>query len=130
MKVAVIGGREFDNVNLVFQKLDKLNSMYPITAIVSGGARGADAIGKSYAEARNLEYKEFPALWHVLDHPDALIRERRGRKYDARAGFRRNRQIIDYADVVIAFWDGRSPGTKNSLEYATQVKKPMKIFYY
>ena len=130
MKVAVIGGRKFQNFQFVFEKLNKLNGMKPITQIVSGGAGGADAIGKLYAEQSGIEYKEFPALWHILDHPDALIRERNGRKYDARAGFRRNRDIVNAADVVIAFWDGKSPGTADSVKYATESNKPLRIFYY
>jgi len=130
MKVAVIGGRKFDNQILAFQKLDKLNSLNKITLIVSGGAGGADTIGKIYAHERGIPYLEFPALWDVLDHPDALIKERYGRKYDSRAGFRRNRDIVDNADVIIAFWDGKSPGTKNSIEYAKQIQKPYKIIVY
>jgi len=130
MRVAVIGGRNFKNVQFAFEKLNKLNKIKLITQIISDGAGGADAIGKLYAEQFSIDYKEFPAKWHILDHPDALIRKRNGRKYDARAGFRRNKDIINAADVVIAFWDGKSPGTSDSVKYATKIQKPIKIFFY
>ncbi len=130
MKVAVIGGRDFSNHIFAFEKLSKLNKMQTIVEIVSGGATGADAIGKAYASHNSITYKEFPALWSDLSHSDALIRERHGRKYDARAGFRRNRDIVNYADIVIAFWDGKSKGTVDSIKYANEIKKPLKIFYY
>jgi hypothetical protein len=130
MKVAVIGGRDFDNYSLVFNKLDKLNKLNKITHIVSGGAKGADAIGKAYALRNNIIYIEHEAKWNDLSHPDALIREKYGKKYDANAGFRRNKYIINDADIIIAFWNNKSLGTKDSITYAKSINKPIKIFYY
>lgn len=129
MRVAVIGSRDYDDIGFAYEKLDKLNSIRKITMIVSGGAGGADAIGKLYAQERGIRYWEFPAKWDDLSQPDARIKVNKwGNKYDANAGHRRNKQIVDNCDVMVAFHIGNSPGTANSIKYANEVGKPIKVF--
>lgn len=129
LKVAVIGSRKFYDYNHVKKVLDAIYKKHPLLLIVSGGAKGTDSLGEKWADNHNIEKLIFPANWMDLTHPNARIKiNRYGKKYDANAGFRRNKDIIDNADVVIAFWDGNSPGTKNSIDYATKLKKQIKIF--
>lgn len=128
MKVAVIGSRGFTDYAKMKDYLDRLNSMRPITLVVSGGAEGADSLGERWADENGVAKLIFEAKWSDLTHPDARIKvNSRGNKYDANAGFRRNRDIVDAADVVLAFWDGKSPGTRNSVDYARSKNKPIKI---
>lgn len=86
---------------------------FVISEIVSGGARGADSLAERYAQENDIQLTVFPAEWD---------------KYGKSAGYRRNHQIIDYADVVLAFWDGQSKGTKHAIELAEKQNKPVFIY--
>ncbi len=110
MKLIVAGSRTIQDREIIFKFLDSLKSN--ITEIVSGLAKGPDLIGKEWAEENNIPVKEFPADWCGL-----------GKK----AGPIRNCQMGDYADGLVAFWDGKSNGTKHMIEYAKKKKIPIKI---
>lgn len=104
-KVIIAGTRTFDDYDLLCRYADiKLSNIYEPIEIVSGGARGADALGERYAKDRGYELRRFPADWN---------------KYGKRAGYLRNVQMANYADALLAFWDGKSRGTKNMIEEAT-----------
>lgn len=113
--VAVIGSRTFADKAKLFEVLDKNKAK--IKLIVSGGARGADSLAVEWATERGMPYLVFPALWK---NPETG-------EHDRGAGFRRNRYIVQYSDIVMAFWDGKSGGTANSLEIAKQLNKPVRI---
>ena len=107
MKVAVIGSRTITNVNL---------SKYlpaDTTEIVSGGARGVDTVAKNYALAHNLKLTEFLPAYEL---------------YGRGAPLRRNILIIENADLVLAFWDGQSRGTKFVIENCRKRNIPVKIY--
>lgn len=91
MKVAVIGSRGL--------QVDRLGDYLPtgVTEIVSGGARGIDTCAKNYALSHGLKLTEFLPEYN---------------RYGRGAPLRRNIAIIEYADQVLAFWDGKSRGTK------------------
>ena len=80
--------------------------------IVSGGASGADALGKRFAQERGLSVEQYPADWE---------------RYGRAAGPRRNAQMAKVADGVLVFWDGRSRGTKSMIACAEKAGKPCKI---
>lgn len=105
MRIAIIGSRNFDDYNGMSQEVSRICSEkgWEITEIVSGGASGADRLAWRYAIIKKLLYKEFPADW---------------KNFGKAAGHMRNTLIIDYCDVVIAFWDMKSPGTKDSITKA------------
>lgn len=131
MRVAVIGSRTYRNYKIVKEKLDKLHSMRPITCIVSGGANGADSLGERWADENSVPKIVHEANWDDLSHPDALIKTNsRGKRYDARAGFRRNEMIVGDAQLILAFWDNVSRGTRNTLEIAERLNKPYKTFLF
>ena len=103
-KVIIAGGRSFSNYNLLCEYVDfKLSNVTQEIEIVSGGARGADSLGERYAKDRGYKLKIFPADWN---------------KFGKRAGYLRNIQMAEYADALIAFWDGKSRGTRNMIEEA------------
>ena len=83
--------------------------------IVSGGAKGADALGEQFAERNGLGLERYPADWE---------------KHGKGAGFRRNHQMALASDVLVAFWDGKSRGTKNMIEEAHKAKLETHVFYY
>lgn len=112
MRLAIVGGRDFNNYNEVKIWGDMFRRHLHI---ISGGANGADALAKKYAIERFLPYIEFPAEWY---------------KYGKSAGFIRNQTIVDNCDMVLAFWDGESRGTADTIEKAKRAKKPTFIVYY
>ena len=120
MKALICGGRDWDRVLNSFQALDDFHAVQPITHVIHGGARGADAIGGAWAKARGIPCDEFPAAWNDLTQPDAVIKINwRGHKYDALAGFRRNRQMADQKpDVVLTFPGGA--GTASMVNLARE----------
>lgn len=109
MRLAIIGSRNFDDAELLENTLEPYRKK--VTLVVSGGARGADSLGEEWAEAYGIKTLIFKADWS------------KGKG----AGFLRNIDIIANCDAVIAFWDGRSPGTAHSVQLAKNVNKPLKI---
>lgn len=114
MKLAVIGSRNFNNKECLYKHLTQFNSQCPISEIVSGGAKGADSLGFDWAVNHNIPTKIFKPDWA---------------KYGKGAGFIRNKDIINNSEYVIAFWDGISKGTKNSIDLAKKLNKELKIIY-
>jgi hypothetical protein len=106
MKIAVIGSRELTVRDL------ELYLPPETTEIVSGGARGVDTSAAEYAKAHGLKLTVF-----LPDYD----------KYGKRAPLVRNVSIVDYADKVLAYWDGKSRGTAFVIDYAKKSKKPCKI---
>jgi hypothetical protein len=118
MKLAIVGSRTFNNYEQlagVLYDLFGLGRSTPKDTIISGGAKGADKLAKDFAENWDLEYIEFPAEWD---------------KFGKSAGFIRNQQIVDACDMVLAFWDGKSRGTKDTIDKARIAKKPTLIVYF
>jgi predicted Rossmann fold nucleotide-binding protein DprA/Smf involved in DNA uptake len=114
-RVAVIGSRDFDDKQKMYSVLSP--HLAKIKLIVSGGARGADTLATNWAADFGVPYLVFPALWH-----DPVTGE-----YDRGAGFRRNRDIVEHSDVIIAFWDGKSKGTNHSIQMAQEMGKTVRI---
>lgn len=110
MRVAIIGSRNFNNYDLVVETLLEYENM--ITLIVSGGAKGADKLGERWAKENNKEL--------LLFYPD-------WKKYGKSAGVIRNKEIIENSDIVFAFWDGTSKGTKHSIDLSNKLNKEIKI---
>lgn len=85
---------------------------WPITEIVSGGAIGADRLGMRFAREFDYRLTIFYPGWE---------------KYNKAAGFIRNKKMANYADALIAFWDGKSRGTFNMIEEAGKLGLVIKI---
>lgn len=125
-KIAIVGSRTFNDYESLQHFMDEVLEKHNLTTedivIVSGGAKGADSLGKKYSQDYMTDYVEHEANWKDLSHPDALIRTNSYGKYDARAGIRRNALIIEDADIVVAFHNG-SKGTADSLSKARKLNK-------
>jgi len=109
MKTIIAGGRNITNYSLVLSALRE--SEFIPTEIVSGIAPGVDTLAIQYARENNLPLREFHADWN---------------KHKKAAGPIRNRQMAEYADALIAIWDGESRGTKNMIEEAT--KRGLRVY--
>lgn len=121
MIIAVVGSRDFKDLQLV---ASYVKSFDPGTKVISGGARGVDSIAIEAAKRAGLPWQEYKADWEDLSHKDAVIKERNdGTKYDAKAGHRRNKILAQLADKIVAFWDGSSNGTMDTVNLARRMKK-------
>ena len=107
IKVIIAGTRDFNDYAFLKKNVDYflqgINPNNEEIEIVSGNARGADKLGERYAKEHNLPVKLFPANWD---------------KYGKRAGYLRNQEMANYADMLIAFWDEKSKGTKHMIDIA------------
>ncbi len=107
MKIAIIGSR-----NLIVTDFEKYLPENT-SEIVSGGAKGIDSCAKKFALKKNIKITEFLPEYN---------------KYGRIAPLKRNDLIIDYSDMVIAFWDGKSNGTKYVIDNCKRKNKPIKIY--
>lgn len=107
MKVAVIGSRNLSVENLEVYLPENT------AEIVSGGARGIDTIAKKYAIKNGIAYREFL--------PDY-------KRFGRGAPLKRNIQIIEYADLVVALWDGSSRGTKFVIDNCHKLNVPVEVY--
>lgn len=134
-KLAIVGSRDYPDLGQVSAYLDLFCSEQeqyrmapsttaegypepgydPMPVLISGGARGADSAAVEYGKrAWNLEAIVFPAEWD---------------KHGTKAGFIRNKLIVDAADFIVAFWDGESRGTKLTIDLALKERKHLEVFF-
>lgn len=124
--IAIVGGRDFNDYELMKQTIfDYLkcphcnvihtDTYYAGHKIVSGGAKGADSLAEKIAEEYGFET--------IVHKPD-------WNKYGKSAGYIRNTYIIADADIVFAFWDGKSKGTEHSINIARKMDKTVRIINY
>lgn len=107
MKVAIIGSRKITNLDI--SKYIPENT----TEIVSGGAKGVDTLARRYAFYNALKLTEFLPKYNL---------------YGRGAPLKRNIEIIEYADIVLAFWDGTSHGTKYVIDNCKKRNIPVKVY--
>jgi hypothetical protein len=115
MKVIICGGRSLYDYDLVKNVMNEVAANIKIDEIVCGEARGADSLGKRWAIENGIQIASFPADWD---------------RYGKEAGTRRNEEMGNYADYVIAFWDGKSRGTKHMIHYMEQLGKSGEVVIY
>lgn len=129
LKIIIAGGRDFDDYAMlrretlrIVREIAMKNTgtttiKKEIVEIVSGAARGADRLGEQFSKEFNLRLKQFHANWNL---------------YGNMAGYMRNSEMARYAisdeanGVLIAFWDGKSRGTKHMIE--TAKKSGMSVY--
>lgn len=110
--LAIIGSQTFNDYPLFCKEIDRLRKNIDIKYIVSGGDIGADTLANRYAKDQGLRILIIYPNW---------------KNHQKNAGFLRNQEIIDEADHIIAFWDGMSYGTKNSIDIAHRMNKPIHV---
>lgn len=115
MKLAIVGSRDFNDFDLLEQKIKENYCLSEITEIISGGASGADTLAEDFADKYKIKKTIFEAKWEL---------------YGKSAGMKRNILIIKNCTNVIAFWDGKSKGTENAINLALKNGKTVKIIYF
>ena len=112
MRVIICGSRTWVGAGIIAARVRDFASD---TIVITGGAVGVDQLAHSFAVEAGLSTEEYPADWKT---------------YGRAAGPVRNAQMLDSgADLVIAFWDGESPGTKDMINKAKHRKVPTEIHY-
>lgn len=107
MKTAIIGSRTLQIENF-WEYLPR-----ETTEIISGGANGIDRCAKVFAEKNQIKITEFLSEY---------------RRYGRGAPLKRNLHIIAHADLVLAFWDGKSRGTADVIEQYKRQQKPIRVY--
>lgn len=102
MKTIIAGSRNYDSYNDFLLSMCGVEDL-DVTEVVSGGCRGVDKLGERWARVEGLPVKTFPADWE---------------KHGKAAGPIRNKQMAEYANALIAFWDSKSRGTKSMIDLA------------
>jgi hypothetical protein len=120
LRLGIVGSRDFDNYDKVknaiaFVLASPLNERFTGLQIISGGANGADALGERFAAESEggVSCSIFHANWD---------------EFGKVAGFKRNTTIVNNSDIVLAFWDGKSRGTKDTIDKTVKANKPVFIF--
>jgi hypothetical protein len=117
-KVIIAGSRGFSNYKLLREQCNKYLREKRKTSniiIVSGHARGADTLGEKYAQDEGFALEIYLAQW---------------KKLGKQAGYRRNEQMAEVADALIAFWDGESKGTKHMIDIMNAKSLQVKVVEY
>ena len=114
-RVVIAGCRDYTDYDQAKEYIDHCLSNIRLEneiIVVSGGAKGADALGEQYAKANGFEIERYMADWDT---------------YGKSAGPRRNKKMAEVSDFVICFWDGQSRGTKSMIEAAKALGKPVRV---
>ena len=114
MKVLICGGRDFNDYKCFLREI--IINHDEIEEIISGGAVGTDSLAERHADYWGIPITIIKPDW---------------KKYGKSAGFIRNQEMIDrHPDIVVAFWDGVSHGTKDTINRAKKAKIKTLIIYY
>ena len=108
MKIAIIGSRKFKSLKMVS---DYVKTLPRGTIVISGGARGVDSVAANMARFEGFQVIEIIPNWND----------------GHQAGYARNTLIAEECDRMVAFWDGESKGTKDSIEKCQALGKEVQV---
>ena len=115
MKIAVIGPQNFNDYKKFQKIINEFLKSYENVEFISGGAKGADSLAQKYAKEHGIPIKIYYPNW---------------KKYKKAAGPIRNKQIWQDADIGIAFWNGKSKGTKYSFIFSKEMDKDLWVYNF
>ena len=111
MRVAIVGSRHFSEPERVAEYIRSLPSR---ASIITGSASGVDAAATKAARDRGIPIQVIPASFEEVA--------------DASKSAARNQRLVDACDVLVAFWDGASKGTRTTVERALDSGKEVHVF--
>jgi len=111
VRVAIVGSRHFSEPDRV---TEYVNGLPARASIITGSASGVDAAATKAARARGLGVQVMPASFDEMS--------------DASRSAARNQRLVDACDVLVAFWDGTSKGTRTTVERALDAGKEVHVF--
>lgn len=119
MRIVIIGSRGYPvgaSIGNMPGPVDRVRSFVrslpPGTTVISGAARGVDRTAEEEARLLGLPVESYPADWN---------------SHGKKAGFLRNRILVEEGDAIEAFWDGSSSGTLSTINLANAARKPVRI---
>ena len=131
IKIGIVGSRRYTNKqkikDLIFEIKEKYGSE---VEIVSGGQKdGADGLAKKFALEFGMKYVEFPPTHYSWNMHCKLPATKYNKPYYVTNYFKRNKQIAEYSDIIVAFIPVgvESKGTMNTVSHAERLKKMIKI---
>lgn len=114
MKTIIAGSRDIRDPYWVYCCINvAIEEGFSITEVVTGCAAGVDTLGEVWATDHGIPVKRFPAPWD---------------RYPRIAGIMRNYEMGDYAEQLIAIWDGKSAGTHHMIRVMEALAKPVRVF--
>jgi hypothetical protein len=111
LKTIIAGSRNITDYSVLETAIAA--SSFTITEVISGGARGVDSLGEWFANKNNLPLTIMNAEWG---------------KYGKSAGIRRNEEMAEVGEALIALWDGESRGTAHMINCAR--RKGLEVFVW
>lgn len=134
IRVAIVGSRSFSPSNdgvlgkqliktrslinsmirNMYSKPSKYEDQHQII-VVSGGAKGADTFAEHYADWEGYDIEIYKPDWDT--HGNS-------------AGYLRNAILVEKSDIIVAYWDGESKGTKHTIELSLKQRKPIAVIRY
>lgn len=118
-KVIIAGGRDFLDAERLMHNMNTLfatrQNLYSHIQVISGLAKGADSLGKQWAEEYDVPVLKFPADWDT---------------HGKSAGHIRNAEMAEVGDILVAFWDGKSKGTKGMIDVALRKGLTVHVYRY
>jgi hypothetical protein len=111
VKTIIAGSREINRFTVVEAAI--AGSGFDISEVVSGTARGVDTLGEMWAREHGVPVRRFPAAWD---------------KHGKSAGYVRNLEMAQYADALIAVWDGKSRGTGHTIDIANRLGLKVHVY--
>ena len=131
VKIGIVGSRKYTDKKKVKDLLFEIKEKYgDEVEIVSGGQKdGADGYAKKFALEFDMKYIEFPPAHYSWNMHCKLPATKYNKPYYVTNYFKRNKQIAEYSDIIVAFIpDGvESKGTMNTISHAERLKKMIKI---
>lgn len=121
VRAIIAGGRDFSNYSLLSGKVFDIIGQYADVTIISGHAKGADELGEIYAKKYNIPVKIFSPDWEEYSRATGPIRNREMAKYASEG---------DSYSILIAFWDGKSKGTKSMIDLGLKYLKEVHVIKY
>jgi len=113
--IAVVGSRAFEDYNFLEKSITLIFKPKHINKIISGGAIGTDSLAEIFANKHKIPLQIFNPDWG---------------KYGKAAGIIRNNDIIENADFVFVFWDGKSKGTKHDIQLCYKKSKNHIVLFF
>jgi hypothetical protein len=114
-RVIIAGGRDFDDFRTLSKVCMHMLQHKKNVEVVSGTANGADKLGEQFARFMGYPIKQFPPNWD---------------EFGKAAGHIRNKEMGEYGDALIAFWDKSSKGTGGMIDIATKLNLKVKVHIY
>lgn len=108
MKMMICGSRGITDLKTVIVAVEQ--SGWVPTEIISGGAKGIDRLAEEFARMNGLTLTVMKPDW---------------KRYGRGAGLRRNLDMLEACECVVAIWDGVSRGTKHSINSAKEIGRPV-----